>query len=100
MELNLKTWFDDGEITREEVDSFKEEAILFWKNTHRASHRTTCNINLDKTNALACLDQIRSKVLTVQETPLKIEFCNGNFYRLANENEIGWLKKWEVKYRK
>lgn len=100
VEFNLKTWFDDGEITKEELDSFKEEAILFWKNTHKASHRTTCNINLDKTNALACLDQIRAKVLTVQETPLKIEFCNGTFYRLANENEIGWLKKWEEKYRK
>ncbi len=100
VDFNLKNWFDDGDITNDELDSFKEEAVLFWKNTHRASHRTTHDNDLDITNALTCLDQIRTKVLTIQETPLKLELSNGNFYRLANENELGWLKKWEVKYKK
>ena len=100
VDFNLKNWFDYGDITNKELDSFKEEAVLFWKNTHRSSHRTTYDNDLDITNALTCLDQIRTKELTIQETPLKLEFSNGNFYRLANENELGWLKKWEVKYKK
>lgn len=100
VDFNLKKWFDDGDITNDELESFKEETVLFWKNTHRASHRTTYDNNLDITNALTCLDQIRTKVLTIQETTLKLEFSNGNFYRLANDNELGWLKKWEDRYKR
>lgn len=100
IEMNLKMWFDDGDITKDELDNFKEEAILFWTNTHRASHRTTQDDNLDIANACTCLDNIRKKELKVQETPIPLKLSNGNFYKLANEHEIGWLKMWEDKYKR
>ncbi len=100
IDFNLKKWIDDGEITMDEMSSFKEEAILFWKNTHKASHRKTNNIELDKENAIYCLNEIRKKELSIQDTALKLSLCNGSFYKLANEQDIGWLKKWEGKYKK
>lgn len=99
--LNLQQWYDDGEITLEQRDRFHSNAIAYWHNIHRQCHRNTGNDNsLDHSHALNCLDEIRKKELKMVNTDLEIEISNGEFYHLSNEGELGWLKKWEVNYKK
>ncbi len=101
MKLNLDTWHDDGEITLEQIDRFHNNSIAYWRNIHRLSHRSTKNdISFDYKHALECLDEIRKKELKMINTELEIEISNGEFYLRANEGDIGWLKKWEAKYKK
>ena len=99
MQMNLSQWCEDGVITRDDSDKFHEEAILFWKNTHKSAHRTTKqDISLNKTNACRCLDDIRKKDLFMLITRLSTDLSNGEFYYLANKRKIGWKKEWEKNY--
>ncbi|WP_346677255.1 hypothetical protein [Erysipelatoclostridium sp. An173] len=97
--MNLEKWYHNGEITYSDLDKFHKQAINIWKNTHKKAHRLTkSDINLNNKNALACLDDIRSKQLKILTTDLGIDLSNGEFYYLANESKIGWKVNWEVKY--
>lgn len=99
--LNLQQWHDDGEITLEQRDRFHSNAIAYWRNVHRQCHRDTDNdMLLDHSNAVNCLDEIRKKELKMVNTELEIEVSNGEFYLLSNEGDLGWLKKWEDRYKK
>jgi len=100
--LNLQQWYDDGEITLEQRDNFNKNAIAYWRNVHKQCHRNIrCNIsNQEHSQALNCLDEVRKKELKIVNTELGIDVSNGEFYNLSNEGEIGWLKKWEDRYRK
>lgn len=101
IKLNLQQWYDDGEITLEQRDRFHSSAITYWCNIHRQCHRMTRNdAPLDHTHAINCLDEIRKKELKMVNTELDIEVSNGEFYFLSNEGDIGWLGKWENRYKK
>lgn len=93
MKMNIEEWYDNGEITNEEIELFHNIAKTYWKNSHKKCHRTN---NVD--NALVCLDEIRERSLEFESTSLNIQLSNGEFYYLSNEKMIGWIKKWEKKY--
>lgn len=99
IEMNLKEWYDNGDITLQQMNQFHNYSKTFWKNAHRKIHRTTTLIN-DSINALSCLDELRNKELEFEYTSLNIQLSNGEFYHLSNNREIGWVKKWEDKYKK
>lgn len=97
--MNLEMWYNEGEITYNDLDKFHKEAINIWKITHKKAHRLTkSDIGLNNQNALVCLDDIRSKQLKMLTTDLGIDLSNGEFYYLANESQIGWKIEWAVKY--
>ncbi len=101
IKLNLQQWYDDGEITNEQKDRFHSNAITYWRNIHGHCHRSTGDDkSLDITHANNCLYELRKKELKINNTELDIEISNGEFYHLSNDAEIGWLKKWEVGYKK
>ena len=99
VQMNLKQWYTDGEITNSDLEKFHKAAVSIWKNTHKKSHRSTkFNLSLNNANAIECLDNIRTKELKMLTTDLGIDLSNGEFYYLANESQIGWKIEWEANY--
>jgi hypothetical protein len=107
---NLKAWENKGELLTSELDSFKKDSILKWKNSFKAKHRGIANLfelkyEADKIekdiikSALDCLDEVRAFILTIDETSLDTELSNGHFYHLTEEKSIGFHYNWEEKYR-
>lgn len=99
VDMNLKEWYDNGEITLSQKELFHEQAITYWKNIHRKCHRRT-NFNNDFDHALDCLDEVRSKEVNFEKTKLDIQLSNGEFYYLSNNHRVGWVKNWEGQYKK
>lgn len=99
IQMNLNQWYSDGEITYSDLEKFHKTTISIWKNTHKKSHRSTKeNLALSNTNALNCLDDIRSKELKMLTSDIGVDLSNGEFYYLSNESQIGWKIEWEAKY--
>lgn len=107
---NLKAWENKGELLPSELDDFKKESILKWKNSFKAKHRGIANLlelnyeasKIEKDiikSALDCLDEVRTFILTIDETPLDTELSNGHFYHLTEEKSIGFHYNWEEKYK-
>ena len=99
IEMNLKEWYKNGEITLHQREQFHEYAKTFWKNAHKKVHRSTTQLN-DFANALACLDELRGKELKFEYSDLNIQLSNGEFYHLSNNRAVGWTKHWKEKYNK
>lgn len=101
VKLQLEAWHQDGRITYLTVQQFHEDAILQWKNIHRACHRSTNqDEKLDFQNALACFDKIMTEKLTILSTELGMSMSNGEFIKLADESKIGWKHLWKDRYYK
>lgn len=99
VEMNFKEWYDNGEITLQQKEQFHLQAKTYWKNIHKKYHRNITSLK-DIKDALACIAEIRGKELKFEKTDFNIQLSNGEFYHLSNNKEIGWLKHWEVMYRK
>lgn len=98
IEMNLKEWYDNSEITLQQRESFHKQAIIHWKNAHKKYHRNVQKNDYDC--AQECLNFLREKELRFEQNDLNIELSNGEFYHLSNNRDIGWEKKWAVKYKK
>lgn len=99
IQMNLDNWYADGEITISDKEKFHKYAISIWRNSHKKSHRTTkSKLTLNNSNALNCLDDIRTKELKLLTTDIGIDLSNGEFYYLSNERKIGWKIEWEANY--
>lgn len=99
VKMNLDEWYNNGDLTNGEVEAFHNVAKTYWKNKHKKCHRNTKSEIMDFSNALLCLDEIREQELFLDNTLLNIQLSNGEFYYLSNEKMIGWIKKWERKYK-
>lgn len=99
IEMNINEWLNNGEITLDQKQKFHSEAKLYWKNTHKKYHRNATKIN-EIDNANECLYRVREKEVKFDNTDLNVSLSNGEFYHLSNSGEIGWLKKWEEKYKR
>lgn len=98
MKMNLDKWYEDNELSIEDIDNFHNEAFNIWKNNHKKHH--SHSDNEDNINAYNCLAELREKLLKIKQTELQISPSNGEFYYLSNEQEIGWKKHWQEKYKK
>ena len=99
LKMNLDKWYEDNELTQDEIKRFHENAYLIWKNSHKEHHINSILDN-DNQEACSCLFDLRKKILKVKQTELEVSPSNGEFYYLANEKEIGWKKYWQTKYKK
>lgn len=98
MKMNLDKWYEDNELTIEDIESFHKETFNIWKNNHKKHHKNSSNE--DNINAYACLSELREKLLKIQQTELQTSPSNGEFYYLSNEKRLGWKKYWQEKYKK
>ena len=95
MSAQLKDWYNEGEISRTQLDKFHSDSFNIWKVVHRASHRSTAlNRISDCDNALTCYDETMKKELKINSADIGTELSNGEFILLANESKIGWRYKW------
>lgn len=100
LQINLDNWYQNGEITMEEIEEVKQEAIISWKNLFKSKYR---NLEIDQqinVIALNILDELRSRKLRISGQELGTEISNGYFYKLSDEPRIGWRKDWESRYKK
>lgn len=89
---NLNDWYNQGEITRDELNAFDAEALANWKNKFRRTFRDG-DFSEEKSRDL--VDDLREVVFKVGEQGLGTELSNGQFYKLSDEPKIGWTKDWE-----
>lgn len=96
---NIDRWIQQGEITDEEVNRFKQDATEQWCNKHKSIfRRITEEADYNKAG-LQVLDSIRESKLMIAEQTLDTGLSNGTFYDLSDAPSIGWRKDWE-KYKK
>lgn len=95
---NLLNWETKGELTREEVIRFNNEAKLRWHNKFRATYRNLEGM-APVSKALEVLDEMRTEKLSIDEQHMGTEFSNGEYYHLSDLPEIGWHSDWEEKYK-
>lgn len=96
LENNITKWYTEGEITKEEIDSYRNDAILKWQNKFR---RLSKKMDLDESLSLELLNDMRELNLSIDGQMLDTELSNGEFYYLSNSPKIGWKNDWE-KYKK
>lgn len=94
---NFQKWIDDGVLLQSDKDDFDDVAIAYWKGIHKNSHRQ-CTNDYDAANDV--LFEMRKKEFILKDLNLDTRFCHGELYLLSDEEKIGWLKKWEEKYKK
>ena len=96
---NVDEWLQKGELTSDEIESLRNDAITQWKNEFRKGYRGDVDIKEYNSKGLGILDCIRDKKLRIADQDLETDMCNGEFYELSDTPEIGWRKDWE-KYKK
>ena len=99
LQNNIAVWIQDGEITHDEINRFKKDAIHQWKNKHRSSFRGITEESEYNKLGLTVLDSMRERKLLIADQTLDTDMCNGTFYDLSDAPDIGWRKDWE-KYKK
>ena len=98
IELQLNDWYEEGKITFTQRDNFHKDAILTWKRIHQSCHRETKgDIRQDNTNALSCYYDVMREKLSFHSTEIGLQLSNGEFIKLANEQQIGWKYNWKGK---
>lgn len=97
---NIAEWQQRGEVTRNELLEFDQEAFTLWKNVYRRSYRQDETENGKNENAIAIIDHLREKNLKLGSQELSLEMSNGKYYELSNEPRIGWKKTWKENYKK
>jgi hypothetical protein len=96
LENNLTNWYTEGEITTEEINNYRDDAILQWENKfNRLTKKTTFNDE----NSQEIIDDLREQKLIIDGQTLDTELSNGEFYYLSDIPTIGWKKDWK-KYTK
>ena len=99
LENNVSEWLQRGELTHDEIEDLKNDAINKWKNEFRKVYRGTVGEGEYNSKGVSVLDSIRKESLEVSGLTLKTDMSNGAFYELSNTPRIGWRKDWS-KYKK
>ncbi|WP_282072229.1 hypothetical protein [Polaribacter atrinae] len=92
LENNITKWYTEGEITIEEIDRYRDEAILKWSNKFRA---LTNKSDFNDNSSLDIINYLREENLRIDGQELGTELSNGEFYYLSDIPKIGWKKDWE-----
>lgn len=105
---NLEQWKQDGELMSTEIDGFDRESIYEWEvvfdKTYRKLKRKLKSIKEVDENEIidlanSCLEEILSKKLSFDDTPLDLELSNGQYYLLSDNPKIGWRYDWDKRYK-
>jgi hypothetical protein len=91
LESNLADWHIEGLITIEEIEKYRNNAILKWHN----KFRRLSNNGLDNNSSLDLLNDLRELNLSIDGQILDTELSNGEFYYLSDIPKIGWKIDWE-----
>lgn len=92
LENNIAKWYTEGEITIEEIDSYRDQAKLKWLNKFRALSNKT---DFDDNDSLDIINYLREEDLSLDGQKLGTELSNGEFYYLSDIPKIGWKKDWK-----
>ncbi|WP_417800027.1 hypothetical protein [Tenacibaculum sp.] len=92
LENNIAKWYTEGEITIEEIDNYRNEAILKWSNKFRA---LTNKSGFNNDSSLDIINHLREENLRIDGQELGTELSNGEFYYLSDIPKIGWKKDWK-----
>ncbi|HDX9579643.1 TPA: hypothetical protein ROX88_003238 [Bacillus pseudomycoides] len=107
---NVNQWYQDSEITEDEMRIFDNEAIRIWKikfdKIHRKLKQKLRNVDLSRIPqdelidlAAECYYEVLEVELTIEETDLNLEMSNGQYYLLSDTPKIGWLYHWKELYQ-
>ncbi len=99
LENNVNDWLQKGELTNDEIEALKDDAITKWKNEFRKVYREGSDEGEYNSKGVSILDSIRKESLSVSGLTLDTGMSNGAFYELSNTPSIGWRKDWS-KYKK
>ncbi|AWF80233.1 hypothetical protein BTJ40_05080 [Microbulbifer sp. A4B17] len=99
LESNLSNWVEEGQLTSEEINVFKDEIFRQWQTEYRSSYRKKDNPDEHIDIAYKLLKAMRDKELSISGQKLLSDMSHGSLYSLSNEPSIGWLKNWEEKYK-
>jgi len=99
LENNVSEWLQKGELTSDEIENLKSDAINKWKNEFRKVYRGTVGEGEYNSKGVSVLDSVRKESLEISGLTLKTDMSNGAFYELSNTPRIGWRKDWS-KYKK
>lgn len=98
IENNIDSWLKEGDLTNEELDVFKSNALTEWKNIFRPYTRGNMTETNIACNALLTVDDTRKLKLKISTLDLDSQLSNGEFYYLSDKLELGWRKDWKEKY--
>ncbi|MEJ9127716.1 hypothetical protein P4I92_29380 [Bacillus cereus] len=107
---NINHWYQDSEITEDEMRVFDDEAIRIWKikfdKIHRKLKQKLRKMDLSRIHqdelidlAAECYYEVLEVELTIEETDLNLEMSNGQYYLLSDKPKIGWLYHWKELYQ-
>ena len=107
---HFEYWIEQNFILPTEIDEFRKEAILNWKNEFRSKYRyverkikSGCSmVDLEtdiKEIGVQLIDFLRKENLLLAENVLTTELSNGYYYLLSDTPEIGWHYDWKNKYK-
>lgn len=91
---NLEDWQRDGEITKEELDRFKNNAFNLWDTQFRLEHVGSIAEEEYNKKGIEVLRNVLKQSLNFTGQELDVDLCNGKFYSLSDEPIIGWRKDW------
>ena len=91
---NLEDWHRDGEVTKEELDRFKSNALNLWDTQFRLEHVGTISEEEYNKKGIEVLRNVLKQSLKFTGQDLDVDMCNGKFYSLSDEPIIGWRKDW------
>jgi hypothetical protein len=97
VEANINKWLEDGHLTNQELEIFKNNVILKWSNSFRSKHRHSKSDNCTQA-AIELLDELRQDILSIGGQPMDLQFSNGQYYLLSDEPLIGWHLDWKRMY--
>ena len=100
MRNNIDEWYKNGDLTQDEIDGFKDEALAKWNNEFRNAYRGGCLDQEITKKALDIIDALRKETLPLASQNMPTGMSNGQFYHLSDIPEIGWHKDWRGKYKK
>ena len=97
METNLKQLYQDGEITKDDIERFETNTIETWKEYFEEKYLEDTNKNDTEAKKLFLNIMKLDLKLAGQELEWK-EASKGQFISVSNIPKIGWKHNWESEY--
>ncbi|TCF98346.1 hypothetical protein BZM26_25820 [Paraburkholderia strydomiana] len=92
----LEQWVQEGDLVRDEIESFHEEVFVRWRNEFRVAFRGCIGPQQIIDAAMDLLMTLRRDQFSLGETELTTTLSNGELYYLSDAGQIGWHKDWSV----